>query len=73
DALDRVKPGDTISLTAGEYFENIETKTDGEIDKRITIQGSGEVILRGTTEYHRVFEIHHDYYTIEVRRKSLDT
>ncbi|CAM9872611.1 unnamed protein product, partial [Choristocarpus tenellus] len=70
DALDRVQPGDTIVLVRGVYYENIETKIDGEIDNRITVRGpvastTGEVILRGTDNSNRLFQVHHDYYTIE--------
>ena len=63
-ALEQVKPGETIKISDGTYFEDLETVIDGEPDKRITIEGSRKAILKGTTKKARLFQIHHDYYTI---------
>lgn len=47
-------------------------QVDGTADERITIRGAGgssnreDVVIRGGGE-GRVFQIQHDYYTIEVR------
>ena len=64
-ALEQVKPGDTIKISDGTYFEDLETVVDGEPDKRITIKGSRKAVLKGTNKKARLFEIHHDYYTID--------
>lgn len=46
-------------------------QVDGTADQRITIRGAGgsanrdNVVIRGAGE-NRIFEINHDYYTIEV-------
>ena len=63
-ALEQVKPGDTIKISDGTYFEDLETVIDGEPYKSITIEGSRKAILKGTTKKARLFQIHHDYYTI---------
>ena len=64
EALEQVKPGDTIKISDGTYFEDLETVVDGEPDKRITIEGSRKAVLKGTNKKARLFQIHHDYYTI---------
>ena len=63
-ALEQVKPGDTIKISDGTYFEDLETVIDGEPDKRITIEGSRKAVLKGTTKKARLFQIFHSYYTI---------
>ncbi|CAM9758388.1 unnamed protein product, partial [Ascophyllum nodosum] len=71
DALDYVSPGDTIIINPGNYFEDIVTKPDGTESATITIKGSedesnrGNVVLRGTGDSNYIFEVKHDYYTIE--------
>ena len=64
-ALEQVKPGDTIKISDGTYFEDLETVVDGEPDKRITIKGSRKAVLKGTNKKARLFQIHNDYYTID--------
>ena len=64
EALEQVKPGDTIKISDGTYFEDLETVVDGEPDKRITIEGSRKAVLKGTNKKARLFQIFHDYYTI---------
>eukprot|EP00904_Undaria_pinnatifida_P010506 jgi/Undpi1/6586/HiC_scaffold_20.g09065.m1 len=67
-ALDSVEPGDTISIQSGIYFEDLKTRVDGTENARITIQGVGgaeNVIIRGTGEESRVFQVQNDYYTIQ--------
>ena len=64
-ALEQVKPGDTIKISDGTYFEDLETVVDGEPDKRITIKGSRKAVLKGTNKKARLFQIFHDYYTID--------
>lgn len=64
-AIDKAMPGDTVVLSDGEYSEDLVTVRDGEKDNRITITGSHNAILRGTGKKGRMFEIHHDYHTID--------
>lgn len=50
----------------------LNSQTDGTADDRITIQGAGntdkeKIVLRGTDANNRIFEVKHEYYTIEVR------
>jgi len=64
-AFDNVKPGDTISLGDGLYTQDVITKVDGEPSKRITVSGSRKAILNGSGNNNRIFEINHDYYTLD--------
>lgn len=64
-ALDKVKPGETITIHEGTYSEYIATKTNGTVDKPITIMGQGNVILSGTGDNGRLFSLNHDWYVIE--------
>ena len=64
-AIDLAQPGDTVELRDGEYREDVVTTRDGEIDKRITIRGSRGAILRGTGKENRLFQIHHDYISLD--------
>lgn len=63
--FDGVKPGDTISLADGLYTQDVITKVDGEPDKRITVKGSRKAVLNGSGSNNRIFEINHDYYTLD--------
>ncbi|CAM9412482.1 unnamed protein product [Scytosiphon promiscuus] len=66
DALDEAEAGDTIILGDGEYFENVETKTDGTKNARIIIKGESlDAVLRGDGPRGRTLQIKHDYYTVE--------
>ena len=48
-------------------------KVSGTADERITIRGAGgrsgrdSVVLRGAGDSSRVFQLMHEYYTLEVR------
>ncbi|CAM9410077.1 unnamed protein product, partial [Discosporangium mesarthrocarpum] len=70
DTLDIVQPGDTITLSGGEYFQDLVTRTDGLADAPITIRGlegeakSNPAIIRGARSSH-VFNVHHDHYVLE--------
>lgn len=64
-AIELAQPGDTVELKPGEYHEDVVTVRDGEIDKRITIQGPRDAILFGTGKEGRMFQIHHDYITVD--------
>lgn len=63
-ALERVAPGDTIHLAAGDYFENVTTVTAGVAGAPITIMGPPDAILRGTGEESAAFYLTHNYYTL---------
>lgn len=64
-AIEKAMPGDTVELSDGEYIEDLKTVRDGEIDKRITITGTHKAIVHGTGKEARMFEVHHDYITID--------
>eukprot|EP00904_Undaria_pinnatifida_P002255 jgi/Undpi1/1202/HiC_scaffold_104.g14116.m1 len=70
-ALDGVEPGDVIIIESGNYFEDLETVTAGTEDARITIKGANgssgreSVVLRGAGVESRVFQLKHDYYTLQ--------
>lgn len=63
-AVDKAMPGDIVNIEAGEYFQDVSSVRDGEVDKRITITGTREAILHGTGKENRLFQIHHDYITV---------
>ena len=63
-AIELAQPGDTIELKDGEHTEDVVTVRDGEPDKRITITGSREAVLKGTGKEGRLFQVHHDYITV---------
>ncbi|CAM9776684.1 unnamed protein product, partial [Laminaria digitata] len=71
DALDEVSPGDTIRIESGDYWEDPITRVDGKHDERITIEAAGgasdrgNVVVRGTGAESRVFQVMHDYYTLQ--------
>lgn len=47
--VDCLKPGDTLTIGPGEYFESVERKLAGEPDRPITIRAEmpGSVLIRG--------------------------
>jgi hypothetical protein len=45
-ALDRATPGDTVTLSPGEYAESVSTQRDGDPEAPITIRGPPEAVLR---------------------------
>ncbi|CAM9209620.1 unnamed protein product, partial [Laminaria digitata] len=69
--LDGVSPGDTIRLESGNYWEDLVTKVDGTEKARITIEAArgasdrDNVVVRGTGDRSRVFEVMHDFYTLK--------
>lgn len=63
-AIDLAEPGDTVELKDGEYTEDLVSVRDGEIDKRITITGNREVVVKGTGKEGRHVQILHDYITV---------
>lgn len=64
-SIELAQPGDTVEITPGVYHEDIQTVRDGEIDKRITISGGRDAVLFGTGKEGRMFQIHHDYITLD--------
>ena len=64
-ALNGVGPGGTVSISDGHYFEDLVTVRDGEKDNRITITGSKNTVIHGSGKEGRVFQIHHDYITLD--------
>ncbi len=47
DAIDKLKPGDTLHISPGVYREKLYINVSGEPDKPITIQGGPGVIISG--------------------------
>lgn len=65
-AIDLAQPGETIELALGTYRESFVSKRDGKSDKRITIHGSPQAIIEGSSDGEgRIIEIHHDYLTLD--------
>jgi parallel beta-helix repeat protein len=67
--LDQAKPGDTINLASGRYFQDFRTVRDGQPGKPIVIQGNHDAIVSGAGS-RRIVEINHDY--IELHGFSID-
>jgi hypothetical protein len=63
-AVDLAQPGDIVELAAGTYMQDVVSKRDGTAAAPITIRGPAEAVLKGGGAT-RVFEIHHDYLTLE--------
>jgi chitosanase len=70
-ALNVVKPGDTVVLLDGVYTEQATTKTAGTVQKPITIMGSEtgkdpaqrhKAVLTGTS---RILSVDHSFYTFK--------
>lgn len=67
DALDKVRPGDTITLTPGDYYETVATRTAGTEDAYITIRGeSYGAVVKGVDEgASHIFDVQHSYYHLD--------
>ena len=63
-ALELAQPGDTVELKDGEYIEDLVSVRDGEVDKRITLTGNREAVVKGTGKEGRHVQILHDYITV---------
>ena len=63
-AIELAQPGDTVELKPGEYIEDLVTVRDGEIDKRITLTGNRDAVVKGTGKEGRHVQILHDYITV---------
>ncbi len=65
-ALNHAQPGDHIELADGNYFQSPVTVRDGTKNKRITIRGGSKAVVRGEQDKTgRVFQVFHDYTTLE--------
>jgi len=62
-ALQLARPGDTIHLAPGHYYQDVYTVRDGEPGKPITIVGAENAVVHGLTS-NRIFQVHHDYITL---------
>ncbi|RYX79350.1 DUF1565 domain-containing protein [bacterium] len=60
-ALSLAEAGDEIRLADGEYRQTFSTLKSGTKDKQITITGSRNAVVLGTTKESRIAEIRHDY------------
>lgn len=63
-AIDLAEPGDFIYLSAGIYYEDIQTKKDGKPNLPITITGPRDAVVVGRGK-GRVFEINHSYINLK--------
>ncbi len=73
-ALKEARPGDTVNLLSGEYYESFKTVRNGRSSQPITITGAKEAIVKGG-DADRVVEINHSYirlsgFTIDGKRKE---
>lgn len=64
-AIELAQPGDTVEIGDGEYTEDLQTVRDGEPDKRIVVTGSRDAILYGTGKEDRLFQVLHQYITLD--------
>lgn len=64
DALKEAQPGDTITLGDGEYPQDFKSVRSGTPEKRITITGSREAVVKGKSA-SRMIEINHSYITLD--------
>lgn len=63
-ALEKAQPGDTVVLGDGDYNQDLKSVRDGTPDKRITITGSREAVVRGESN-SRMIQISHSYITLD--------
>jgi hypothetical protein len=63
-ALDLAQPGDTVSLAAGVYMEDVVSRRDGAANAPIVIEGQAGSVVKGGGG-HRIVQINHDYITLE--------
>lgn len=64
-ALNVAQPGDTIHLAPGDYYEDVVTVRHGLPNAPITITGPADAVLRGAGTSSRIFQIFHDYHTLD--------
>ncbi|CAN0045311.1 unnamed protein product, partial [Ectocarpus fasciculatus] len=68
-ALDKAKPGDTLRLAPGDYWETVVTKTAGREDAYITIEGETYgAIIKGDQDIDNdgyIMKIEHSYYRLD--------
>lgn len=63
-AVDLAQPGDTINLASGTYNQDILSRRNGTASAPITLTGPSNAIIKGGGN-GRVFEINHDYLTLD--------
>ena len=63
-AVDLAQPGENIYLMNGTYLQDVVSKRSGASGKPILIKGEKEAVIKGGGNA-RVFEINHDYLTLE--------
>lgn len=59
------RPGDTIKLQDGIYYENIKSIREGKKNKPIKVVGSKNAILKPSDPGSRILEINHSFITLE--------
>ena len=63
-ALDKADPGDVLVLADGTYSQDFSSVRHGTPEKRITIKGSRDAVIKGHKK-HRMIEINHSYISLE--------
>jgi len=61
-ALDIARPGDTIMLQPGQYFEDFHSVRDGHPDQPITIKGTRASVIKGSGKRSHIIDINHNYH-----------
>ena len=69
EALERAKPGDTIELAPGRYFQDVRTVRNGQPGRPIIIRGGRNAVVSGAGA-NRIVEVNHDY--IELHGFTID-
>jgi len=60
EAIESARPGDTVYLEDGIYFQSFDTARDGKPGSPITIEGSKGAIVKGDGR-GRIIQVLHDY------------
>jgi len=75
-ALQLARPGDTIHLAPGHYYQDVYTVRDGEPGLPISVVGTSNAVVHGLSS-NRIFQVHHDYisligFTIDGLRRNAE-
>lgn len=67
EGLRRAGPGETVNVSPGQYFENLNTIRDGKPGQPITIEGSPEAIISGekNQNWTKAFGVDHSHIHIK--------
>lgn len=62
--LSLAQPGDTIQLSAGDYYQDVVSVRDGQVGAPIMVIGPSDAVIKGAGN-SRVFEINHNYHSLQ--------